>query len=215
VPRAGTTGDTGRRYDLRMPASSVNTTDAEEPELVRQALARAQRRDFGYSCEDPVGPLLAALAAAVPPGGRILELGTGAGVGTAWLLSGLRERTDVTVRTVEQDPELAAEARYSGWPTWVEVFAGDAESVVRELGEHDLIFADAPGGKWTGLEHTLDAVSPGGVLVVDDMDTSRYPDPEHRAAVDRVWRTIADDRRFVSVAVPAGSGIVVATRTRG
>src|SRR5437762_396879 len=83
------------------------------PELVRQALARAQRRDFAYSCEDPVGPLLAALAAAVPPGGRILELGTGTGVGTAWLVSGLRGRTDVAVRTGEPDPELAGEGR--GW----------------------------------------------------------------------------------------------------
>jgi len=192
----------------------MSESSTNPPELVRQALARARRQDFAYSCEDPVGPLLAALAAAVPDGGRILELGTGAGVGTAWLVSGLRKRADVAVRTVEQDPELAAEVRGFAWPSWVEVLAGDAEALVRELGEHHLIFADAPGGKWTGLERTLDAIAPGGVLVVDDMDTSRYADPGHRAAVDRVRQTIVEDHRFVTVEVPAGSGIVLATRAR-
>ncbi|MEU8663247.1 hypothetical protein [Actinoplanes philippinensis] len=52
------------------------------PESVRQAQQRAGLRGFGTSCEDPAGPLLAVLAAAVPPGGRVPELG--AGTGTAW-----------------------------------------------------------------------------------------------------------------------------------
>jgi predicted O-methyltransferase YrrM len=192
----------------------MNGPDGSRPHLVEQALDRAQRRDFPFSCEDPVGPLLAALAAAVRPDGRILELGTGTGVGTAWLVSGLRGRTDVAVRTVEQDADLAAEATRCAWPAWVEVIAGDAEALVGQLGEHDLIFADSPGGKWTGLGHTLDAVSTGGVLVVDDMTTTRYPDPAHRAAVDRVRQTIVEDRRFVTVEIPAGSGILLATRAR-
>lgn len=185
------------------------------PGIVREALERAARRGFGYSCEDPVGPLLAALAAAVPPGGRILELGTGTGVGAAWLVSGLGGRTDVTLRTVEQDPDLAAEVRAYPWPSWLEVITGDAGTLVRELGAHDLIFADAPGGKWTGLEHTLDAVRPGGVLVVDDMDTGRYAEAEHRAAVDAVRRTLLRDGRFVTAELVTGSGIIVSTRVRG
>ncbi|MFI5046142.1 MAG: hypothetical protein ACHQIG_03685 [Acidimicrobiia bacterium] len=49
--------------------------------------ARARARDLGFelSCEDEVGALLAALAAAVPVGSRVVELGTGAGVGLAGL----------------------------------------------------------------------------------------------------------------------------------
>jgi demethylmenaquinone methyltransferase/2-methoxy-6-polyprenyl-1,4-benzoquinol methylase len=53
------------------------------PDLVAKAVDRAREREFGHSCEHPVGPLLATPAAAVPRGGRILELGTGAGVGVA------------------------------------------------------------------------------------------------------------------------------------
>ena len=41
---------------------------------------------FSMASEPKTGALLAALAAS-KPGGRFLELGTGTGVGTAWLLS--------------------------------------------------------------------------------------------------------------------------------
>ena len=56
-----------------------------------------------------MGRLLSTLAAAVPPGGRILEIGTGVGVGLAWLAAGLEGREDVEVLTVESDERLAGE----------------------------------------------------------------------------------------------------------
>jgi demethylmenaquinone methyltransferase/2-methoxy-6-polyprenyl-1,4-benzoquinol methylase len=191
------------------------TSTSERPRLVAEATERAARRGFEYSCEEPVGPLLATLAAAVPTGGRILELGTGAGVGTAWILAGLGARTDVTVRTVEFDPELAAAVRATaGWPAWTEVLTGDAELLVQRLGRHDLIFADATGGKWTGLRHTIAALAPGGVLLVDDMELSRYTEPEHRASVTAVREALAGDPRLVTVELPAGSGLILSTRSR-
>lgn len=45
---------------------------------------RAAKTDFELACEVEVGRLLAALSAAVPEGSRILEIGTGVGVGLAW-----------------------------------------------------------------------------------------------------------------------------------
>ena len=67
------------------------------PPLVAAALARASRTGFPMSCDTAVGRLLAVAAARLPEGARVLELGTGAGVGTAWIVSGLLPRTDVTV----------------------------------------------------------------------------------------------------------------------
>ncbi|HEY3505418.1 MAG TPA: class I SAM-dependent methyltransferase [Actinocatenispora sp.] len=131
--------------------------DAEStsvPETVRRRMARARALGFGYSCKPPVGQLLATLAAAVPTGGRVLELGTGAGVGTAWIASGVGARTDVTVQTVESDGDLAAEVAGGGLPAWIEVITGDAETLLPRLGQFDLVFADAVGDKWTGLHHT-------------------------------------------------------------
>ncbi|KHD73320.1 O-methyltransferase [Actinoplanes utahensis] len=182
------------------------------PVLVAEASRRAERLGFTASCEDPAGPMLAVLAAAVPRNGRILELGTGSGVGTAWLVSGLTDRDDVTVTTVELDADLVKAVSEASWPSFVTFVEGDAGEVLPTLGRFDLIFADAVAGKWTGLELTLNALAPGAVLLVDDMSPALYPDPEHQAIVRRVERSLADDPRLISVRIPAGTHLTLATR---
>ena len=78
----------------------------ELPASVLAAHERAASAGFQLACEVEVGRLLAALAAAVPGGGRVLEIGTGVGVGLAWLVHGLGARRDVEVVTVELDDEV-------------------------------------------------------------------------------------------------------------
>ncbi len=58
------------------------------PHFLPALRAGARRAGFSLSCEERTGNLLALLAA-TRPAGRILELGTGVGEGTAWLLSGM------------------------------------------------------------------------------------------------------------------------------
>ena len=60
------------------------------PELVQRALEASRKEAFDKSCTPPVGRLLELFAAAAGPG-TVAELGTGCGVGSAWLLSGLPE----------------------------------------------------------------------------------------------------------------------------
>src|SRR5579875_3770890 len=99
------------------------------PDLVAQASANARERGFALSCEPEVGCFLAALAAAVPAGGRVLELGTGVGVGSGWLVHGLGARTDVEITTVELDPTTAELAARLPWPGYVHLVVGDALDV--------------------------------------------------------------------------------------
>jgi predicted O-methyltransferase YrrM len=183
--------------------------------LVDAAYARAAASGFELSVEEPVGRLLAALAAALPPGARALELGTGVGVGTAWLVSGLLPRTDVHVVSVELNPDTAALAAGEAWPGFVELRVGDAldllTGVAAESG-FDLIFADAPGGKAEGLEHTLARLNPRGILVVDDMrPVADWPE-EFKARQDGVRRALFADPDLVSVELDHGSGVIIATR---
>ncbi len=74
------------------------------PPRVVAAERAASAKGFTKSCLPEVGRLLA-LAVAAKPGGVVAESGTGAGVGTAWLHSGLGP--GARLFTVERDEELA------------------------------------------------------------------------------------------------------------
>lgn len=89
------------------------------PDSVAGAYQRATMTGFQFSCDVEVGRLLAVLAAAVPSGGRILEIGKGVGVGLGWLVHGLGARTDAQVVSVELDADIQGMARSVAWPDWV------------------------------------------------------------------------------------------------
>ena len=184
------------------------------PESVVTAHERAATTDFRLACEVEVGRLLAALSAAVPEGGRILEIGTGVGVGLAWLVHGLGERHDVEVVTVELDDEVQQTARSAPWPSWVRFESGDGAEVVGRLGEFDLIFPGAPGGKVFKLSRTVAALRPGGVLIVDDMDLTRHEDDDLRAALTVARQRLVEDAELVCAELGFGSGVIVATKRR-
>jgi demethylmenaquinone methyltransferase/2-methoxy-6-polyprenyl-1,4-benzoquinol methylase len=186
----------------------------ELPTAVVAALARAEAAGFKLSSEPGVGALLAALAASVRSRGHILELGTGAGVGLAWLVSGLGTRTDIEVITVDINAELQSATRAAGWPAYVRFDIGDGAVRAGQLGRFDLIFADAQGGKTVGLDQTIEALSPGGILVVDDMDLALHDDPELSEALTRVRAQLLGDRRLVCADLTYSSGVILATRRR-
>ncbi len=175
-------------------------------------MARAEAAGFPLSCEPEVGQLLAVLAAHLPASCRVLELGTGAGVGTAWVVTGVGDRRDVTLVSVEQDADLAALARQGSWPAWVHMLHRDALDVLAESGGYHLIFADASGGKWEGLDRTIAALAPGGLLVVDDMARQPWWDGEHSHQQERVRQTLLRHPSLLSVELNHGSGVILSTR---
>ena len=120
---------------------------ASYPERVREAMDRAAAAAFELSSEPAVGRAIMTLAAAVRQGGRILEIGTGLGVGTAWLVEGLETRPDVELVTIECDPQRAALAAQANWPASVTPVLGDVVVELPALGSFSLIFADAANSK--------------------------------------------------------------------
>jgi demethylmenaquinone methyltransferase/2-methoxy-6-polyprenyl-1,4-benzoquinol methylase len=184
------------------------------PPRVDAAYLSARQAGFTLSCEPGVGWLLAALSASVPGGGRVLELGTGAGVGLAFIVDGLHGRLDVEVVTVDIEESMHALTRQRPWPATVHFELGDGAELVGALGTFDLIFADAPGGKLFGLDRTIDALRPGGVLLVDDMDLDKHEDPELREALAGVRRHLFDHEDLACAELGYSSGVIVATRRR-
>ena len=188
----------------------------ELPSRVAALRQRAAESNFPFSCEDSTGELLAVLVASVRTGGRICELGTGLGVGLAWIVAGLEPRTDVEVITIENDPHRSALSQEAAWPAWVQFIGGEATLELPRMGRFDLIFADAEGGKWYGLDLTLSALNPGGMLVLDDLVPPAWkPDAEketHRQKMEDIRRQIFADPDLVVTQLDYATGILLAVR---
>src|SRR4051794_41917582 len=73
------------------------------PEIVQRAFDVSRKAGYVSFCRNETGRLLATLAAT--RGGVMAEFGTGCGVGTAWLRSGVRG--DARIVTAELDARLA------------------------------------------------------------------------------------------------------------
>ena len=184
------------------------------PPVVTHAYTRARDLGFKGSSTPEVGRLLAVLAAAVPSGGRILELGTGAGVGLAWIVHGLGERKDVAVISVEHDREKLGVLERVDWPSFVSIIAGDAVRLARTLGGFDLIFADTPGrGKLYSLAHAVGALLPGGILILDDMAIVDAP-PARRARLASVRNQLFGSPDLCCTELPISGALLLASRRR-
>jgi predicted O-methyltransferase YrrM len=181
------------------------------PEVVRRAFEVSRRSGYVSFCRNETGRLLAALAATRT--GILAEFGTGTGVGTAWLRSGMREGGHIV--TAELDPRLAkAAARIFGDDDRVEVLAADW-STLRDKGPFSLLFLDAREPKDSGADTIVDLVEPGGVVVLDDFTPCSSWPPVYEGRVDVLREQWLTDERFTTVEVmvaPDASVLIAAKR---
>ena len=126
--------------------------------------------------EPQTGSLLRTLAAS-KPSGRFLELGTGTGVGTAWLLAGMDAGSRLD--SVDNDAAVSAVARrHLGHDSRVTFHLSDGAQFLSRIAQErfDFIYADTWPGKFTHLDLALSLLRPGGIYLVDDLGSYRHPD---------------------------------------
>jgi predicted O-methyltransferase YrrM len=157
------------------------------PPLVQRAVTLATTHGFPHSCSPQVGQLLCVLAAS--GNGTAAESGTGYGVGTAWIRTGLP--ADSRVVTVEHDADRAAAAAslFADDPQVV-VVAGDWHRLA-DFAPFYLLFCDG-GGKRDDQELVIDLLQPGGLVVLDDFTVSSTWPPIFAGRRDRLreyWLT--------------------------
>ncbi len=166
---------------------------------------------FTMISEPKVGALLAALAAS-KPGGRLLELGTGTGHGTAWLLAGMDAAS--TLDTVDTDEHVVAVARrHLGGDLRVTFHVADgAAFLVSRPAPFDLIYADAWPGKFSHLDEALALLEPGGIYVIDDLlPQPNWPEghaPKVPALIDDIERRAG----FATVRLAWASGLMIVVK---
>ncbi|MFB6517898.1 O-methyltransferase [Streptomyces sp. NPDC056401] len=191
----------------------MDDTPNQLPSTLPALRAKAADAGFAMSCEDRTGNLLTVLAAA-RPGGRILELGTGAGEGAAWLLSGMDPTSRLT--TVELDAEVQAIAREElGGDPRVTFVAGDGGAWLEEYDgpPFDLVFADTWPGKFTHLDRALELVAPGGTYLIDDLLPQPGWPQDHTTSVEHLLIELDAHKDFRCVRLAWASGLLMAVRT--
>ena len=179
------------------------------PPLVTRALELSRQEGFITATRHETGRLLATLAAS--RAGTLAELGTGCGVGSAWISSGTRD--DAHVVTAEVDPSLAEKVQeiFAEIPE-VEVIAGDW-TTLEQYAPFSLLFVDVRDVKGS-VESVCDLMEPGGVVVLDDFTPCESWPPIFEGRVDVMREQWLSDDRFtaVEVMVSPDSSVLLATR---
>ena len=144
---------------------------------------------------------------------RIAELGTGAGVGLAWIVYGLGERDDASVYTVDTNEELLATVAAAGWPAYVQFVHDDGAHAVREFAPIRSGVRGRDG--WQARRarrHDRRARSPGACSIVDDMDPALHTDDGLLEQLGAVRDQILGDPSLVAAELDFASGVIVATK---
>jgi predicted O-methyltransferase YrrM len=183
-----------------------------QPAALASILERTQALSFNMASEPRTGALLRTLAAS-KPSSRLLELGTGTGIATAWLLAGMHAGS--TLISVDTDAQVQAVAREClGSDPRLSLVTEDGASFLRRQPPQsfDLVFADAMPGKYEALDDALAVVKSGGFYIIDDMlPQSNWPEG-HAEKVPVLLDRLTTDHRFVVAPLNWSSGVVVAVR---
>lgn len=157
------------------------------PNEFQGILEKTKRIEFDQLSDSLLGSLLATLAA-TKPGGRLLELGTGSGLSTSWLLKGMDANSSLI--SIDNDEQLVAIAKqHLESNSRVTFIIGQGEDLIEKLEptSFDFIFADTWPGKYNHLDETLLLLKKGGIYIIDDMlPQENWPDGHEEKAKNLV-----------------------------
>lgn len=156
------------------------------PPTLSRIEQKTRELDFKMASDHLTGSLLRTLASA-RPSSRILELGTGTGLSTCWILDGMNASSKLF--TVDNDPTVAGVAmEFLSSDLRVEFFIEDGTQFLNRFAKNsiDLIFADTWPGKYHDLDNTLDLLAEGGLYVIDDMTPQQTWQESHLEKAEKL-----------------------------
>ncbi|MFQ6483748.1 O-methyltransferase [Brachybacterium epidermidis] len=197
----------------------------EETELFADEGVLARARERGHELGAPpvlpgAGALMRLLAASVNARAAV-EIGTGSGVGSLYLLSGMHP--DGVLTTIDPEVENQRAARESFAEAQirsprVRTIAGNPREVIGRLTDHAYDLVSFPAHLPHALdllEHARRLLRPGGVLVIPHaLYHDRVADPAARDAttqsVRAVLRAVAEAEDLVAALTGSGDGVLAA-----
>ena len=189
-----------------------NSDNLKLPNVLGRIQADTAALRFQMASEPLTGALLRTLAA-TKPAGRFLELGTGTGVSTAWLLDGMDEASRLV--SVENDVNCIAVAKqHLGNDHRVSFRTQDAAVLLATLPKQqfDFIFADTWVGKYTHLEDALQLLKRGGLYMIDDMLPQTSWPEGHASKVLKLVAALEQNNNLVLTKMNWSTGVIIAAR---
>lgn len=153
--------------------------------------------------------------AASKPGGNFLELGTGTGLSTAWILDGMDSQATLT--SIDNDAEVLGIAKsFLGSDTRLQLVCADGADWVQNNNHrhayYDYIFADTWHGKYLMLDPVLAMLKNGGLYIIDDMlPQANWPEGHHEKVSNLIG--VLEHRRDLTLTKQVwATGIIVAVK---
>ncbi len=130
------------------------------------------------------GSLLRTLAA-TKPAGKFLELGTGTGLSTSWILDGMDNNSSL-ISLDNESSFLQIARNFLGNDERLNLIMSDGGEWVQNnlLKKFDYIFADTWHGKYLMLDEVLAMLNKGGLYIIDDiLPQPNWPEGHQEKAI--------------------------------
>lgn len=182
------------------------------PKQYTSILQATKQAGFDMASDVLTGTLLQTLAAS-KLNGKMLELGTGTGLSTSWILAGMSSKSSI-VSVENNEAYLAIARHFLSADSRLDLQLADAERwlITNKEERFDFIFADTWHGKYFSLETTLAMLKPGGIYVIDDM----LPQPNwpegHDQKVKQLIAYLEQREDLLIVQLDWSTGIIMATK---
>ncbi|MHA8059912.1 O-methyltransferase [Aquirufa beregesia] len=168
---------------------------------------------FSMASDVLTGSILRTLAAS-KPASSFLELGTGTGLSTSWILDGMDKNSKLT--SIDNDEAFLTIARVClGADSRLELVNSDgADWVLSHLtNKYDFIFADTWHGKYLLLDEVLNMLNPGGIYVIDDMiEQPNWPEGHGEKAANLIYEL--ENRKDLTMTKLAWStGLIIGVKS--
>ncbi len=189
---------------LFLPIFLLNT------KVFRQA---TEKLSFTMASDLQTGSLLKTLVAS-KPSAKLLELGTGSGLATSWILAGMDANSKLV--TVDNNEVLINIAKQHLPDERIQFVCADGyEWISSYTGEpFDFIFADAMPGKYDLFDETFALLNDGGFYIIDDM----LPQPNwpegHAEKAERLIDELEKRKDLLLTKINWSTGIIIVTKVK-
>ncbi len=171
--------------------------------------------NFTMASDAATCTLLRTLAASKPKS-KLLELGTGTGLSSCWILDGMDK--DSGLISIDNDPQYIEIAKkYLDKDSRIHLVCTDGGEWINanRYQKFDFVFADTWHGKYLLLDEVINMLADGGLYIIDDMlPQPNWPQGHYKKASDLIDK-LESRNDLIITKLNWSTGIIIAVKLPG